>query len=91
MAREAILRVRMTTKELADAEARSTELGFENVSQFVRAMIRVAPVSPTGTTVSAAGAQVRYTQPPRDIDPAECPKKVGHRKGVYCKHCGATP
>lgn len=80
--RVATLRVRMTPRELEAAELRAVELGFENFSQFVRAALRGS------VTSSSLPASV---PPPRDIDPAECPKRSAHRKGVFCKHCGATP
>lgn len=91
MAREAVLRVRMSADELAAAEARSSELGFENVSQFVRAMIRVSPVSkitgiePTGVSINSAGELAVEGR----VTTAPCPKR--HVAGVYCKYCGVTP
>lgn len=71
---------------------KAAELGYSSLAELVRAGVEAFPYGGTPAQQNASiSASFVAPPPPRDIDSAECPKKVGHRKGVYCKHCGATP
>jgi len=67
---------------------KAAELGYSSLADLVRASVESHSTEPAGRDLAEVA---RGMMTPRDIDPAECPKKVGHRKGVFCKHCGATP
>lgn len=67
---------------------KAAELGYPSLAHLVRASVEAHTTEPAGRDLAE---MARGMESVRDIDPAECPKKVGHRKGVYCKHCGVTP
>lgn len=90
MARGKMFQVRLSEEELSIAEAGARDGGYESVSSFIRACIRQG-AAPLGWSGVPMRESVSTVEPPRDVDPAECPQRVRHRKGVYCKHCGATP
>ena len=77
--------VRIPADELVEWRVKAAKMGFRSVADLVRASVTAYPEH------AGAIAGASASEPPRDIDPAECPKRVQHRKGVFCKHCGATP